>query len=144
MPSSATKYRVPSTLTKSEGVDLVVSEEKLNDIKSLPVGSSIDGIWDSTFAFDMTPPYGALLELLETSGGSIDLDFSHNFNQDLGLEVTFRSVKDRSTNNMLTTTLSGSTDQESILIDNHRFNLTYVDPIDGQTKYNRMKSLLHD
>ena len=122
-----------------ENISLVVSEEKLNDIKSLPVGSSIDGIWDSTFAFDMTPPYGALLELLETSGGSIDLDFSHNFNQDLGLEVTFRSVKDRSTNNMLTTTLSGSTDQESILIDNHRFNLTYVDPIDGQTKYNRIE-----
>lgn len=129
-------YQIPR---HSENISLVVPEATLNTIRNMPQGASLDGVWDTTFAFDISPPYGALLERLETSSGIIDLNYSNNFNIDAGLEVTFRSIKNKATDQVEKSTLSSSNNTDQIQLDNHAFDLKYQNPLNNLTEYNRFE-----
>ena len=128
-------YTIP---TKTQKTSLKIPQYARNTINTLPVGASLDKVWDSTFYVDIEAPYGAELEFIETSAGKIDLALSHDLNQNLGLQVTFKSIKNISTGQVLGASLTNSGDVSKLRLNNHRVNLTYIDQ-SNVARFNRFE-----
>lgn len=87
-------YTIPST---SEQFEVIVPPSVLNSIGNLNVGSAIPA-WDTTLFLVINASQNAQMQTLELSSGNLDIDFSHNFNQDLELTVTLKKVTNKATN----------------------------------------------
>ena len=140
-PSLKEFYEVPRA---SSQLEVVIPQQYLDAISVLPVGFPItSSIFDTTLLFDIEPQYGALLEYVEVSGGEINIDYSHNFNQDLGMVITLRSITEKGTNDTMKLEMLGTalnpTSSVSRNIDNHNIKLVTTDLDTGEEIYNQLE-----
>jgi hypothetical protein len=116
-----------------------VPDEAKQSISTLPVGASLDNAWDSSFVFDIDPEYGAELEYAELGAGKLDLVYTHNFNQDVGVEIKIKSLVQHTTRDTLIVQLSNANPILSIDLKDYDMVLTGNDE-NGQPFYNKLRA----
>ena len=114
-------YEIPTTFFSES---LIIPQDVKDQINSLPVGLTFDGLWDTTLSITIQDPsFQAQLELIELSQGDLDVAFSHNINQDLSINVTMTSVTDTRTGDTLKIDFNSNPSTSTTPLTNHSIDL---------------------